>query len=65
MLGLQVRARAERLCSDVGFAIVVRTLVATVSLPSLIIALLMPCSVVVYVLSEVLACSKESWPLQY
>ena len=40
-----------------------RTLVALVSLPSLMIALLMPCSVVVYLLSELLTCSKESAPL--
>ena len=36
---------------------------ALVSLPSLMIALLMPCSVVVYRLSELLACSKEIEPL--
>ena len=39
------------------------TFVALVSLPSLMIALLMPCSVVVYLLIELLACSKESAPL--
>ena len=39
------------------------TLEALVSLPSLIIALLMPCSVVVYLLSERLASLKESVPL--
>ena len=38
------------------------TLVATVSLPSLMMALLMACRVVVYLLSDSLACSKESVP---